>query len=242
MAHLNYREHELASDTTDQELCFWDRTHLSRRGATCFSRELWRDGRLLHTYKDGVARVDGMLEDYGYAGLGLIALYRATGDLEQLRWARELLDVLRARFSDSETGTFFDTPADTEALLFRQRSLQDGPTPSGNAAAALLAFWLGRYFGEPDYEALSRGIASAAITQLGEYPSAIGAALQVGAPEALLILQGRLKAGQRIEDVWSEEQLAEIESRILVGRPKVTLGPIGMTPVRQLLQETHREG
>ncbi len=152
---------------------------VARRNANFLRRWMWRDSALLHTYKDGVARVDGMLEDYAYAGLGLIALYRATGDLDQLRWARQLLEVLRTRFTDVETGTFFDTPADGETLLFRQRSLQDGPTPSGNAAAALLAFWLGRYFDSAEYEALARAIASAAITQLGEYPSAIGAALQV---------------------------------------------------------------
>ncbi|MFO0919194.1 MAG: hypothetical protein U0872_12885 [Planctomycetaceae bacterium] len=43
LAHLNYREQELTSDTSDREPYFWDRTHLSRSGATCFSRELWRD-------------------------------------------------------------------------------------------------------------------------------------------------------------------------------------------------------
>ncbi len=45
LVHLNYREHELASETTDREPYFWDRTHLSRTGATCFSRELWRDAQ-----------------------------------------------------------------------------------------------------------------------------------------------------------------------------------------------------
>ncbi len=152
---------------------------IAERSAAFLRASMWRDGALFHSYKDGVARVDGMLEDYAYVGLGLVALYRATGDLDQLRWARQLVEVLETRFLDATSGTFFDTPTDGERLLFRQRSLQDGPTPSGNAAAALLAFWLGRYFEDPAPEARARGIASVALTQLGEYPSAIGAALQL---------------------------------------------------------------
>ncbi|MFN8637934.1 MAG: hypothetical protein U0360_00385 [Dehalococcoidia bacterium] len=108
----------------------------------------------------------------------LVGLYRATGDLEHLRWARQLLEVLRARFTDADTAPSSTLPS-TASRCSSASSLQDGSTPSGNAAAALLAFWLGRYFDSAEYEVLARAIASAAITQLGEYPSAIGAALQV---------------------------------------------------------------
>jgi uncharacterized protein YyaL (SSP411 family) len=111
-------------------------------------RELWRDGRLLHTWKDGVAKVDGMLEDYACAGLGLVELFKATGELEWLAWARELFEVVLARFRDDADGLFFETPHDGERLLVRQKAFFDAATPAGNSAAALLAFWLGRYFGE----------------------------------------------------------------------------------------------
>lgn len=46
LAHLNYREHQLPSEMTDQACYFWDRTHLSRSGAVRFSQELWRDAQL----------------------------------------------------------------------------------------------------------------------------------------------------------------------------------------------------
>ncbi len=184
---------------------------IARANATFLRERLWRDGTLLHTYKDGVARVSGMLEDYAFVGQGLVALYQATGDLAELRWARALFEAMQARCHDAESGTFFDTPADGEALLFRQRSLQDGPMPSGNAAAALLAFWLGRYFDRPDWEALARSIAAAALTHLGEYPSAIGGALQVAslaqAPRRELAIVGTEAARHSYERVVATRYL-----------------------------------
>ncbi|MCA9853071.1 MAG: thioredoxin domain-containing protein, partial [Dehalococcoidia bacterium] len=91
-----------------------------------FVREaLWAEGRLLHSWKDGQARIPGMLEDYAYYGLGLVELYRATGDRDHLEWARELLEVILSQFADETNGGFFDTAADGESLIVRPKSLFD---------------------------------------------------------------------------------------------------------------------
>jgi hypothetical protein len=113
---------------------------------------LWRDGRLLHSYCAGEARVDGMLEDYAYYGLGLVELYKLTGDLSHIDWARELFEILLRDFHDADHGGFFETRSGGEELLLRTRPLFDAAAPSGNGAAALLALWLGRYFARPDWE------------------------------------------------------------------------------------------
>ncbi len=55
LKHLNYREHQVASETTDKEQFFWDRTHLSQSGAIVFSKELWRDAGLSITPHDSPA-------------------------------------------------------------------------------------------------------------------------------------------------------------------------------------------
>lgn len=47
----------------------------------------------------------------------------------------------------------------------------------------------------------------------------------------LELAAGRLRPGQTIEEVWTEQSLSDLESRILVGRPKVTLGPVGAKTV-----------
>ena len=148
------------------------------RNADFVGASLWRDGRLLHAYKAGRARVDGLLEDYAYYGLGLIELYRATGEVGHLRWAADLLEAIEARFHDPEGGGLYESAADAERLILRQKPLFDAATPSGNGAAALLAFWLGRYFGRPEWEALAREVAALAGEQLVEGASGFGSVLQ----------------------------------------------------------------
>ena len=149
-------------------------------GAARFVRErLWADGVLLHTYKDGVARIEGMLEDYAYWGLGLIELYQLTGEREWLDWANDLLGVIDARFRDAEGGAFFETAEGAEALLFRQKPRFDQATPSAGAAAAQLALALQRHGLRADGEAIAREVVAGVQSLILDAPTGFGATLQV---------------------------------------------------------------
>jgi uncharacterized protein YyaL (SSP411 family) len=147
---------------------------VAERNAAFMRERMWRQGRLLHSYRDGVGRIDGMLEDYAYYGLALIELFRAGGDLDHLRWASELMETIIARFHDEERGGFYDTAVDGERLLLRQQSLFDAATPSGNGAASLLALWLARYFDRDDWEQVGRRAVANAATNLALAPSGYG--------------------------------------------------------------------
>ena len=149
----------------------------ARRTAEFIRTSMVRDGRLLHSYRAGEAKVDALLEDFAYLALGLVDLYRATGDLEHLRWAAELYEEAVTRFRDDD-GTFFESPEDGEALILRQKPFFDSPTPSGNASMALLAYWLGRYFGRPEWEDASRAVVSLVAGQLPRAATGFGAMLQ----------------------------------------------------------------
>ena len=139
---------------------------------------VWNDGRLLHTYKNGVARIDGLLEDHSYYALGLVELYKATGNLAHLDWARELFEQIVVRFHDDAGGGFFETPDDGETLVLRQKPMFDAPTPSGNGATALLAATLARYYGRPEWEALAREVVTLAQENLGPAALGLGSTLQ----------------------------------------------------------------
>jgi hypothetical protein len=96
----------------------------------------WADGRLRRVSRDGaVGQHLGVLEDYADVSEGLLALYWATGDLEHLRGAHALLEVVLTRFGDGRGG-LFDTADDAEALVRRPQDPTDNATPSGAAAAA----------------------------------------------------------------------------------------------------------
>jgi uncharacterized protein YyaL (SSP411 family) len=185
----------------------------------------------MHTYKAGVARVDGMLEDYAYYALGLIELYKATGDLAHLEWAAELFEVILERFRDDADGGFFETPSDGERLLLRQKPQFDAPTPSGNGATALLAASLARYYGEPAWDRVAREVIATAQDRIAGAASGFGSMLQaielVLAPHREIAIVGTPEARAPYERAFA--------SRFL---PSVTLAPsAGTTDALPLLED-----
>ena len=153
-------------------------------GIARFLRErMWDGTRLRHVYAaapnaSGSAKVDGQLDDYASVGLGAIDLYRATGDLDLIAWAAQLLEAAIERFHDDEDGGFFESPSDGEELILRQKPFFDAPTPSGNGSIALLASWLGRYLGRPEWEALATEVIALVGDQLERAPTGFGTTLQ----------------------------------------------------------------
>lgn len=125
-------------------------------------REMFVDGRLRATWKDGQARLGAYLDDYAY-------LLDATLEYLQLRWdpavlefAVALADILLAHFEDTAGGGFLFTADDHESLLERPRPLADDAMPAGNGIAALALNRLGCLLGEPRYlEAAERAVRSA---------------------------------------------------------------------------------
>jgi len=90
---------------------------------------LW-DGRALRrSFKDGLARFNGYLEDYGLIVGALVDIYEASLDRRYLEFARELADVMLERFADRENGGFFFTSDDHESLITRGKAPFDGSTP-----------------------------------------------------------------------------------------------------------------
>ena len=80
-------------------------------------------GRLLRTYREGQAKLLGYLEDYAFVADGLLALYEATFDRHWLEESISLADSMVELFWDEETGGFYDTGVDHEALVVRPRDV-----------------------------------------------------------------------------------------------------------------------
>lgn len=112
--------------------------------ADFLQRELWREERLLRTWRQGVAHTPAFLEDHASLADALVDLYETTFEVRWLRWAEALADAMCARFRD-EAGGFFFTEADQADVLARQKTGLDGSIPSGNALAARALLRLGRH-------------------------------------------------------------------------------------------------
>lgn len=99
--------------------------------------QMWHEGRLLRSWRQGQVSQEGYLEDYAALGLGCLSLYESTFDSRWYEFALQLAHAILDRFSDSHGG-FFDTSEDNAGLIIRPKSHQDSPTPSGGAQAAEL--------------------------------------------------------------------------------------------------------
>jgi uncharacterized protein YyaL (SSP411 family) len=112
---------------------------------------LWRNGRLLATYKDGRAHLNAYLDDYAFLLDALLELMQTRFRSEDLVFAQALAHALLEHFEDRERGGFWFTSHDHERLIHRAKTAYDGATPSGNGVAAYALQRLGHLTGEPRY-------------------------------------------------------------------------------------------
>ncbi len=128
-----------------------DLIETAERNARFIQHNLNVEGRLLRSFTDGRAHLDGYLEDYANLIDGLISLYEATFSADWIAWARQLADRMIAEFWDDERGAFFDTASSSEPLIARPKDVFDNATPSGNSVAAEALLRLALLTGEQEY-------------------------------------------------------------------------------------------
>lgn len=154
-----------------------DYLQVARNNAEFLLNQLTHDGRVLRTYKNGQAHLNGFLEDYIFLADGLLALYEADLDLRWFRDARRLMDEAIALFADEENGGFFDTGHDHEELLSRPKDLMDNATPAGNSVAAEVLLRLAAWTGENNYRQRADDYLRSLSDLMVKHPQAFGYAL-----------------------------------------------------------------
>jgi hypothetical protein len=132
------------------------------------------EGRLHRTWRDGVAKGVGYLEDYADVAHGLMELHVASGEPQWLLEAHRLATLAVDLFADDESGAFFHTPRDGERLVARKKELDDHPTPSGNAMLAYVLLRLARIWGDDELERRGVGVLRLVRDSLTQAPSAFG--------------------------------------------------------------------
>ncbi|UCE90246.1 MAG: thioredoxin domain-containing protein [Pseudomonadota bacterium] len=149
----------------------------AQRAVDFIRATLYRDGRLLATYKDGKAHLMAYLDDYAFMLQGLLELLQARWRDTDLQFAMELADTLLESFEDRERGGFYFTAHDHERLIHRPRPFMDEAIPSGNGIAAHTLARLGHLLGEMRYLEAAERTLKAAWHGISSYPHAHGALL-----------------------------------------------------------------
>ena len=135
------------------------------------------DGRLFRTYRAGIAKHTGFLDDYADVAHGLYELHIATGELRWLEESHRLATLAIELFADDERGGFFRSPVDGEQLVARTKDLDDHPTPSGNSMLAYVLLRLARIYGDDELERRGVAVLRLLVNGFRRSPSAFGWAL-----------------------------------------------------------------
>jgi uncharacterized protein len=151
---------------------------IAERNADFLLRELRQEnGRLLRTWKQGEAKLNGYLEDYSYLIEGLLELYQATFEPRWFVAAEELAETMITHFRAPD-GSFYDTSDDHETLITRPRDLQDNAMPSGNALATTVLLKLAGLSNELRYVDIAHEALAQMQPMMSQYPLGFGQWLQ----------------------------------------------------------------
>jgi len=190
----------------------------TRRTIEFLFTRMFRDGFLLHTYKDNQAKLLGYLDDYAFLGVGLLDVYEVSFDRSLLERAVELCEIMLREFWDEENGAFFYTGKSHEQLISRAKPIFDASIPSGNAVATQLLLRLHHLTCREDYRARAEKVLRAYYDAMESQPFGFAHLLcaldfYLAKPKEIFVVGDRQIAATR-------EILAGIHSRYL---PNMTL-------------------
>ena len=193
-----------------------DYAEIAERNASFLLTNLRRDGRLLRTYKDGEAKLNGYLEDYAFLIDGLLALHEVNFKRETLDAAIELGHAMVELFWDAATGQFFDTGHDHEELVVRPKDLTDNAIPCGSSMAVDVLLRLAVITGDGDLERRASGALRSVRQLMMTFPTAAGHWL--GALDFYLSKPKEVVVVGERDDAGTDALLAEIHKNYMPNR------------------------
>lgn len=130
-----------------------------------------QDSSLYHTYKNGEAKINGLLDDYACMTQAYIALYSTTLNGDWLLKANGLATHMKQQFYDSESGMFFYTSDENKVLVTRKTEVYDNVIPSSNSILARNLKKLAFYFDNKEFEHLAKQMLFNVEEQMVDYGS-----------------------------------------------------------------------
>ena len=126
----------------------------AQRASDFIGKNLFKNGRLLASYRNGPSEVQGYIDDYAFYQQAQLDLYESTFDTAYLKKAIDLEKEMVRLFWDKEKGGYYFTGSDQKdahRLLARTKDAYDGVIPSGNSVAALDDYRLAEFTGQKEY-------------------------------------------------------------------------------------------
>lgn len=103
---------------------------LARKAFDFIATTMTRDGRLGHSWREGLLLLPGLASDYAAMIRAALALYEADGEQRFLQQAVAWQELLDTHYTDAEHGGYYLTSDDAEGLIVRPHSTIDDAIPN----------------------------------------------------------------------------------------------------------------
>lgn len=135
-------------------------------------------GRLYRRCRHGEAAVSAFSEDYAFLARGLLELYNANFDPDDLFLAIEIAKLLRDLFQEPDSGRLYDTAHDSEKLLVRPSSSFDGAMPSASSIALEVFARISLLTGDSTWQQAADQLLLSLSFEVSRYPAGYTQLLQ----------------------------------------------------------------
>src|SRR5262245_17000114 len=150
----------------------------ARKNADFVLNHLRHQGRLLRTFRDGKAELNGYLEDYASFVEGLLALFESSGEQRWLEEAVQLNETMLDQFWDDASAGFYLTGRDHEKLITRVKDFYDNATPAGSSIAVFNLLKLAILTGETEFRRKAEANLRTMKPALERHPTGFGYLLE----------------------------------------------------------------
>jgi hypothetical protein len=134
---------------------------------------MYLDGRLMRSWQGGRARHFAVAADYAWLAEACLRLSEWTG---RTLWRERALTAVRqlcALFWDEDSGGFFTTGSDAEALVVRPKEFLDGALPAANSIALTALLRTNALVEDPVLDRIAERTIALARPLLERHPGAV---------------------------------------------------------------------
>ena len=132
-----------------------------------------KTGKLIRRYRAGDATIDGFADDYAFLIQGLLDLYEASFDINDLVWAFNLQKKQNELFWDNDHAGYFNTAGQDPNVLLRMKEDYDGAEPSPNSVAAMNLLRFSQMLDEKSFRETGERTLASFGDRLHQAPSAM---------------------------------------------------------------------
>lgn len=212
--------------------------NMACRNAELIGEKLMKDdGSLLHSYKNGNAKIDGFLEDYAHVIQFYIRLFQLTGEEIWYKQSVLLLKYVNLHFWDGKKEMYTFNNQQQGVFITHQFEVYDNVIPASNSVIAHALFLLGKVSGNSEWVNRSLRMTQKQMTGFSEQFSGLSnwgmLALQHLQPFYELVVAG--PKSKTVSGKYAQAYMPNVASFVATTNSEVPLFKNRFKPARTLI-------